>query len=206
MKLQNILSGIREAQNVKTAAAAPVAAAPAPAATESRLSAALNDAVATHTKTAAAAAPVVLSPAAEVMKVAEQLADSEKAAALKEASLLGAAYADSFISRISEWQKVAGELGATISAQPAAVMTSKVAAELPSADDTFKKFAYENPVHARQAIALGYAPTAAGLEKMAEDSYVQGYNDQVTEIHKIAAEEFLKAAAKTSVIIEANSK
>ena len=37
---------------------------------------------------------------------------------------------------------------------------------------------------------------------MAEDSYVQGYNDQVTEIHKTAAEEFLKAAAMTNALIE----
>ena len=138
------------------------------------------------------------------MKVAAEIAEGEKLAALKEAALLGAAFADATIARYNEWQKAAGVLGA-----PAEQMGSKVAAVnsgAVQADETFSKFAEENPIQARQALALGYNPTAGGLEKMAEDSYVQGYNDQVTEIHKTAADEFLKAAALTSLIIERASK
>ena len=203
MKLSNLLVSIRKNQDTeKTASAVPVPVA-APAPTETKLAGALREAVSESTKVASTQ---TVSPVAEVMKIAAEVADGEKLAALKESALLGAAYADAAIARFAEWQKAAGELPAPL-AQP--VMGQKVAAVnsgAVQADATFSKYAEENPVLARQAIALGYAPTAGGLEKMAEDSYIQGYNDQVGEIHKVAAEEFLKAAALTSLIIEKSQK
>lgn len=209
MKLQQLITGIRAAQNTtKTAAEAsteaaakPVETAPAPA--QTKLSSALREAVAESTKVAAAAPATASAPVEGVMKVAQELAESEKLAALNEAKMLGIAYADAAIARFAEWQKSAASLP-TVQAVPGGV--SKVASVQPQADETFQKFAEENPMLARQAIAYGYAPTADGLQKMAEDSYVQGYNDQVAEIHKTAAEEFLKAAAVTSVIIEQSAQ
>lgn len=203
MKLQNLIASIRESQNTKTASEAPAAAAAAPVPQETKLAAALREAVTASTETTKAASAG--SPVADVMKVAAEIADGEKAAALKEAALLGAAYADAAIVRFAEWQKAASELPAVA----APVLGQKVAAVnsgAVQADTVFSKFAEENPIQARQALALGYAPTAGGLEKMAADSYVQGYNDQVSEIHKVASEEFLKGAALTSLIIEQSAK
>lgn len=204
MNLQNLLTSIRASQTTKTAAAAPAPVAASPAPTETKLAAALREVAAVSTdsvKTASATSPV-----ADVMKVAEEIAGSEKAAALKEAALLGAAYADAAIVRFAEWQKAAGELPAPASIPAMGQKVAALQSGAVQADDTFKKYAEENPVLARQAVALGYSPTAAGLEKLAEDSYVQGYNDQVSEIHKVASEEFLKAAALTSLIIEKSSQ
>lgn len=196
MKLQTLLTSLRAAQTDKTAGETGATAA-APAATETKLAAALRDAATAPVKTAAAveAAP---SAVEAVTKIAAELAQAEQGAAIKEAALLGAAFADATVARFAEWQKAAGELPAAVTG----VAGMKVASVAPQADEVFSKYAEENPVLARQAVALGYSPTAAGLEKMAEDSYVQGYNDQVTEIHKTAADEFLKAAAMTNALIE----
>lgn len=206
MKLQTLLSGIRQSQNTKTASEAP-ASTGTPTSADSQLSVALRAAVTSGETVKVASAPAT-TPVMDVMKVAAELADADQALAVKEAQLLGAAFADSAVARFADWQKAAG----AVQGEP---MLSKVAQLAPSqsvqsiaaqADVAFAKFAEENPVTARQAIALGYAPTAGGLDKMAEDSYVQGYNDQVTEIHKVAADEFLKGAAMTSVLLERASK
>jgi len=201
MKLQTLLTSLRAAQTDKTAGettTGAAAAAAAPAATETKLAAALRDAATPAPVKTAAAAEAAPSAVEAVTKIATELAQAEQGAAIKEAALLGAAFADATVARFAEWQKAAGELPAAVTG----VAGVKVASQAPQADAVFSKYAEENPVLARQAVALGYSPTAAGLEKMAADSYVQGYNDQVTEIHKTAAEEFLKAAAMTNALIE----
>jgi len=199
MKLQTLIATLKNTEaskaSTKTASesTAPVApAAPAPA--ETKLAATLREATAEATKTASEAP--AMSVAAEVLKVAAEMADAEQELALKEAALLGAAFADSAVQRFAEWQKAAGSLEGT------PVKTASFQPAQPQADAVFTKFAAENPVQARQALALGYAPTEAGLEKMAHESYVQGYNDQVTEIFKVAQDEFLKGAAQTSLLLE----
>ena len=202
MKLQTLLQSIKQSQNTKTASetetAAPVAAAP----TETKLAAALRDAVSESTKVASDASKG--SPVAGVMKVAAEIADAEQEAAVKEAALLGAAFADSAVARFGEWQKAAGEL--PVPTQTLVSPMQKMASAVSQMDQTFAKYAEENPIQARQAISLGYEPTAGGLEKMAQDSYVQGYNDQVSEIHKVAQDEFLKAASLTSVLVQASQR
>ena len=195
MKIDRILAGIRESQAAeKQASEAPpaVTAAEKTASTHSTLITALNEALSTE-KTAvvegtSAIVPsaTVASPVTDVMKVAQELAGAEKEAAVKEAQLLGAAFADAAVARMAEWNKTASQMGVTSVA----------------GNTDFQSFAQANPALVKQAAQLGYDTAKADLEKQAEVSYVQGYNDTVDTIHKTAALEFLKAAAVTAQIIQ----
>ena len=196
MKIDRILAGIRESQSAeKQAGEAPVPAAATTekiASTQTALVSALNEALAPkETKVASASST---SPVDDVMKVAEELAGAEKEAALKEASLLGTAFADAAIARMAEWNKTAAQMltGAPVQAV--------------QGNSDFGKFAAQNPELMKQAAQIGYETAKADLEKQAEASYVQGYNDTVETIHKTAALEFLKAAAVTAQIVEASSR
>ena len=120
------------------------------------------------------------------MKVAQELAGAEKEAAVKEAQLLGAAFADAAVARMAEWNKTASQMGVTRD----------------TSNTDFQSFAQTNPDLVKQAAQLGYDTAKADLEKQAEASYVQGYNDTVDTIHKTAALEFLKAAAVTAQLIQ----
>jgi len=191
MKIDRILAGIRESQSAeKQASETPAPVADKTASTHSALVSALNDALSTREK--AASETVAASPVDDVMKVAAEMAGAEKEAAIKEAQLLGAAFADSAMARISEWNKTAAQM---VAAAPAQYSTPD-----------FDRFAQTNPELVKQAAQLGYDTAKADLEKQAEDSYVQGYNDTVETIHKTAALEFLKAAAITAQIIQASTK
>ena len=59
-----------------------------------------------------------------------------------------------------------------------------------------------NPELEKQAAQMGYEQTRAGLEKMADDAYTQGWNDTVEAVYKTAAVEFMKAAQITSNMVE----
>jgi hypothetical protein len=195
MKIDRILAGIRESQAAEKQAsevpAAPVAE--KTASTHSALVSALNEALAPSVKVAAEAPTA--SPVNDVMKVAQEIAGAEKEAALKEAQMLGAAFADAAVARLGDWSKVASQMTAGASAVQA----------VPGNSD-FGKFASANPELVKQAAQLGYEKAKADLEKQAEDSYIQGYNDTVETIHKTASLEFLKAAAVTAQIIKASVK
>ena len=192
MKIDRILAGIRESQAAeKTAGEAPVSTDKA-ASTQTTLVSAMNDALASNVKTASEATQA--SPVTDVMKVAQELAGTEKEAAVKEAQILGAAFADAAVARLGDWSKVASQM----------VAGAPVVQAIPGNTD-FGKFAQQNPELVKQAAQLGYEKATADLEKQANDSYVQGYNDTVETIHKTAALEFLKAAAVTAQIIKASS-
>lgn len=183
MKIDRILAGIRESQaSEKVASASPAventASVEKKAATNAALVNALNEALAPAEKTASEASPVN-----DVMKVASEIANAEQEVAVKEAQLLGTAFADAAISRISEWNKTAASM---LAANPAEKMAG-------ASEDLLK-----------QAAQMGYEQAKKDMEKEAEESYVQGYNDTVEAIHKTASDEFLKAAALTRQIIQAS--
>jgi len=182
MKIERILAGIRESQtSEKTASETPVApATDKTATTNTALVAALNDALSSKEKIASETPAT--SPINDVMKVAEELAGAEKEAAVKEAQILGTAFADAAVARMAEWNKQASQM---VSSSPVV---------------------QEDPERIKQAAQMGYAQAKADLEKQAEESYVQGYNDTVETIHKTASLEFLKAAAVTAQIIQASTK
>lgn len=199
MKIDRILAGIRESQAAEKQASetpAPTAtpAAEKTASNQSALVSAMHDAL-TGTEKAASEKTPAASPVDDVMKVAADMASAEKEAALKEAQILGAAFADAAVARLSEWNKTA-----------AAMLQSVPAVQAVPGNADFGKFAQQNPELVKQAAQLGYEKAKADLEKQAEDSYVQGYNDTVEAIHKTASLEFLKAASVTAQIIESTRR
>lgn len=202
MKIDRILAGIRESQAAEKTASEKSATVSAPAtaektASQTALVSAMNEALAVSAAEKTAADKTTVAPAAspvdDVMKVAQEIAGAEKEAAVKEAQILGAAFADAAIARLNEWNKTAAEM---LAANPAAAPVT-----VPAGTD-FAKFAAQNPELVKQAAQLGYDKAKADLEKQAEESYIQGYNDTVETIHKVASLEFVKAAAVTAQIIE----
>lgn len=199
MKIDRILAGIRESQAAeKQASETPVPAATQAAektaSNQNALVSAMHDALSGTEKAASEKTPAA-SPVDDVMKVAADMASAEKEAALKEAQILGAAFADAAVARLSEWNKTA-----------AAMLQSVPAVQAIPGNADFGKFAQQNPELVKQAAQLGYEKAKADLEKQAEDSYVQGYNDTVEAIHKTASLEFLKAASVTAQIIESTRR
>lgn len=190
MKIDKILSGLRE--NMTTPkSAAPAAAAVTKTAAPNALVSAMHEAIASapSVKTASVAQPVD-----DVMKIASDLANAENEAMVKQAQVMAAAFADTVVTRLDEWRKVA-------SAMPVEPYQGMKIAS--TGDHEFDKFAAENPDVIGQAHAAGYPINRAGLEKMADDSYVEGYNDTVVAIHKTAAMEFLKGAAVCAQVLQA---
>lgn len=194
MRLANILQGLKETQSAEKTASEKPAAAPV-STTKTALSNALHEALNTQPEKTAAAVPTP-TPADDVMKIARDVAASEKEAALSEAKLLGSAMADAYVARIAEWSK-------TAAAMPAAPVPAPAQWTAPTATADFGKFANENPELVKQAHALGYQQARQDLEKEASDSYVQGFNETVTQIHKTAALEFCKGAVLMSRVLDA---
>jgi hypothetical protein len=195
MQIDKILSGIRQSQ--ETTKEASVVTSTSTAGSEARaprdaLVSALNAALETPSiKTASEAS----SPVTDIMKVAEEMAGIEQEAQVKQAEVLGAAFADSFVARLGAWQEKAAQLNAQ-SGQPVQYQEYAQAAG-------YGKFAAENPGLMGQAQNIGYTETKAALEKQANDAYVEGFNDTVDAIHKTASEEFLKGAAIMSNVLDA---
>lgn len=195
MKIDKILSGIRQSQETTKEAseqAAPPASLDKTAAPRDALVGALNTALSTDK-----VASEKTSPVTDVMKVAEEMAGIEHEVRIKEAQVMGAALADAFVARLGKWQTKAAELNATATPAP-------VAAPVP-ASTSYGKVAAENPGLVNQAQQLGYDQTKAALEKQSDESYVQGFNDTVSKIHKTAAHEFLKGAAIMSHLLDATA-
>jgi len=193
MKIDRILQGLRETQkpSEKTASAASTPAAKSEV--TNPLVNAMNEALAAapSTQKTAAEAPVA-NPVNDVMKLAADMAKTENEAMVKQAQVMGAAFADTVVARLEEWRKTAAALP-TI---------EKIA----TGDPEFDKFAAENPAIIKEASTAGYPINRAGLEKMAEDNYVAGYNDTVVAIHKTAALEFLKGASVCAQVLEGARK
>lgn len=178
MKIDKILSGLRQTQDTtKEASAAPVPAVKAAAdSPRDALVGALNDALTTDK-----VASEKSSPVADVMKIAEEMAGVEHDARVKEAQVMGAAFADAFVARLGVWQSKAAELN----------------------QSNFGKVASADAGMLAQAQHMGYAQTKEALEEQAKVAYNQGYNDTVNAIHDAASQEFLKGAAVMNLVLDA---
>ena len=122
--------------------------------TDTKLSEALN--IALNEVAQEKVAHVQTTPTEDLTKIATRLASAEQEALVKEAELYGAALCDGFMSRMGQYDNTA--------------VSTKTASE-----DTFEKFAAENPSLVKQAADLGYRETTYQLEKLAQDSYEEGY-------------------------------
>lgn len=178
MRLDKILENIKAAESVPSEKIA--SETPSTTNTRDQLLAALSEAT-TGSKVASAGSPVN-----DLMKIASEVAETEQAMALKEAQLLGHAFADAVVARVGEWQAAA----------------VKTASHAPAVVEGFDKFASENTELIKQAAEVGYTRTRTHLEKVAAAEYDRGYNETMTQVQKLAAEEFAKAAQLTGRIID----
>jgi carboxylesterase type B len=181
MELQSVLNqlkGISKSGMTKTAAEAPPVK---EAESKNELMAALDGALrkSDTTKTAA----VAPRAAAELVKVATDLAAAEQEALTKQAHLYGAALADGFVARLNQHTTAAGDVK---TASSPAVPTKQ----------EFDKFASENPELVKNAMELGYrdAETEITRVKMAQAaeqdaiaSFNQGYQDAVAQAKTASA-------------------
>jgi hypothetical protein len=192
MKLTEALTKI--SGSTKTAAVStPVVTATASTsdATE-RLKQALKEATASDvgSKTAAAKSPVE-----DLTKIAADLSKAEHEALVKEAQLYGAAVCDGFMARAAQYQEATAKVAA---AQPAVKTAS-------ATNDSFDKFASENPDLVKEAMMVGYNSTSIQLEKLAEEAYVKGYNDTLKQAYDTACNAFVAGFKGAMDLMESRS-
>lgn len=145
-------------------------------------------------KTAAIIAPQT-TPQGDLLKMAEDLTNAEEQAMQKQASLLGAAMCDGFMERFAQYEEAAGQVAP--STKTAAAATHDRALEMiktAAQDPEFQKFANANPELVKEAFDLGYQQTYGQLVKEAQDQFQQGYDDQMSQIHKTATDVYKTAA------------
>lgn len=107
------LDSVMKSNTIKTASATTPAAAPPKtptAAPTSKTAGAVAEAVAAVSKTTEKTASAAGQPLAAIEKLAGELAEQDHNASLKQASLIGAAMADGFVSQLSMYEKVAEEM------------------------------------------------------------------------------------------------
>ncbi len=198
MKLSAVLASIESPEKTASVSPSPHPS-PSPqggegktaAVTADMLRAALRDAQAGGAAAGekSASAP---SPVGDLMKTASAVASAEHEALVKEAQLYGAAVADGFMVRLSQYneaaEKLAGQQG---SAQKTA-----------DAVDSFEKFAAQNGDLVKEAAELGYATTMGQMDKLAGAAHEKGYNEAVTRIYKFAHASFVQGFEDAAQLVQ----
>ena len=178
-------------------------------------------------KQATAPAPVAAPAApqqdavADLMKMAAEMAGTEKEAEVAHAAMLGQAFADAAITKFAAYQaaaqqvdleKSAGAVQAASTGQYSEEDMQKAAQygytqaqeDLATVEEAQEKLAAAAEVLAPEelekfAAENGYTEL---LEKMASD-YAEGYQEAMEEVKVAAATEFLKGAAEAEILINA---
>lgn len=119
------------------------------------------------------------SPVADLATLAKSAADMEQTALLKEASFLGAAIADGFMTRFAAYDTALTAQGVKTASTPSPEVQQRIAQE-------------------------AYAQGQADLEKQANAEYEAGYQQQMLEVHKLAAEVHLVGQATAREILAHN--
>lgn len=137
------------------------------------------------TKSASAKTAGAKPAVSELNKIASDLADAKGEALKKEAELYGAAVADGFIARLSQFQE----------------STKTAAVEV----DSIEKLAAAYPELVEQAIEVGHNNA---VEKLAQDpeflkSAAAGYDDTMKEIEKTASDCFDRGYNDAKAVVEA---
>ena len=168
MNLEDVLNSLGE-ETSPTEKVAAASASGKSAKLSEALSSAISELTASHTKVASAEG----SPVEDITKIASRIANAEQVALVKEAELYGAAVCDGFVARMNKYQGAGG---------------IKTASAGPVSQQSFTKFASDNPALVKQAMELGYRETKKQLEKVASDAFEQGYTKTAAAI-KTAAED-----------------
>ncbi len=202
MKLSTVLKSVRETQPAteKTAAATNSAET-----TGEKLKTALHEALAPQAsaETKQAAAPQG-SPVEDLQKIASQVASSEQEALMKEAQFYGAAVADGFMARLAQYNEAAEKIASQQAPAPmVSLQTQQLAPlKLAAAEDTFEKFASDNPQLVKEAAELGYETTMRQLEKLAELAHQKGFEEGTTAIYKHAHDLYVRGFEDTAKVLQ----
>jgi hypothetical protein len=199
MDLAKVIEQLEAQDLQKTAAAV------APPSVEARLQGAL---AATLEKTAASVTPPSGSddPVQGLMKMASELAGSEKEAELALANMLGQAFADGALAKFAAYdahvkiamaQEIESNQDETLVKSAAEQGYSDVMT-LAAQVEQEKIAGLDDESLVKVAAEQGYNDV---MEKVAEAQFEHGFNEQVGEIHTVACGEFLKGAAETEVLL-----
>lgn len=189
MKLGDIVRSAKTEDTQKTASAAPT---PASITTPSQdlLKQALDEALRSAPSEKQAAAPVH-TPTAQLEKVAAELVEAEQEALVKQAKLVGAAQCDGFMERLAQYDAAAAHVAGTAG--------TKTAGE----NDSFEKFAAENPHLTREAAELGFTQADTQLGTLEKRAYDVGYERAVLGIYKVASDSFVRGFKASGDIVDA---
>lgn len=196
MDLQQVIAQLEAQDQTKTAAAVPLAS------VEARLQGALAD---TLEKTAASVTPPTATddPVAGLMKMASELAGSEKEAELALANMLGQAFADGALAKFAAYDaQVKIAMSQQSSGEPTEDLL-KQAAEYGynlAVQQMQEQQGSSNDLLMKKAAEAGYN---AVVEKVAASQFEDGFNTEVANIHTVACGEFLKGAAETEMLLNA---
>lgn len=184
-KLSTVLGTIKGNVGEKTASAGSLVT---PTATKTAsdtaavLKAALHEATTPSAATEKKAA--VSAPIADLTKLAADTANSEHEALVKEAQLYGAAVADGFMARISQYNDAA----------------EKVASQQP------QTAAPDTRLLEKQAAEIGFQSTLGQMDKLAGAAWSAGYNDTVKQIYTLAHHNFVEGYKHASELIVASRR
>lgn len=190
MKLSTALATIKGTSAEKTASETPSASASVTPSSDlgDRLKVALTEALAPE-KTASAASPVN-----DMTKIAADIAASEHEALVKEAQIYGSALCDGFMARAAQYNEAAQKVAA---ANPSPTMKT-------SGDESFDKFAAENPGLVSDAARVGYDATMNQVASLKQAAYDAGWNNAVEQAYKTASEYFVYGFKTIHEMIEAS--
>lgn len=183
MNLEALIASKKSAVAAQTKVAS---AAPSANADSNTIKSAIADVLSNvgSTKTASAE-----TPTNKLASIAADVIASEKSAMDKEAMTYGAAIADGFVARLSDYEKVANE---------------KLASEVTAEDLELIKMARENPAEFLAQVQAGYDSQFAQEKQAAEAAYTETYNNTVAAIHKTASEHYLAGVMALDAALQAN--
>ncbi len=203
MKLSSVLTSIKGSNSEKTASAAPSQGDKTSAATTGdKLKQALKEATAPAQQEKQAAA-VGTSPVEGLTKIAEQVASAEHEALVKEANLYGAAVCDGFMARAAQYEAAGHKLASTLTVNE---IRPQLAAVKTAGDDSFEKFASENPALIKEAAELGYQTTLQQVDKLAQAAYAKGSDDGTLAVYKLGHACFVQGFEDTANLLREIAK
>lgn len=186
MDLDSILKRMEQTEEQQKIASEQVSA-KSPEAEAGALAAALEKAAGVSSKASAGNNDAV----ADLMKMAEALAGTEKETELVHAAMMGQAFADAAINKFAAYDaqvKIAMAQN-TPAPQPQRIQPAYQSEAVKVAEDE---------ALVKEAAEAGYK---YAQEKMAEE-YKQGFDEAMLDVRNTAAREFIKGAQETAIMVD----
>ena len=139
----------------------------------------------------------------DLLKVAEDLLTAEEDLMLKQATLLGQAFGEGVVSRLAQYEQAIQQMQPAKTAGVSDPVPDNLVDQIKTAanDPQFAKFAQENPDLVKEAFDLGYQQQMQQLVKQANDEFTQGWQDAMTEVHKVASASYKNGAHTINTVL-----